>query len=168
MRAHMCLARALDPERPFSTLLPPPQISINTWVAPTLRLDMPKALADEVVATMKPLLEEWTGALLEWWIAARRSLVFVDGSQSHRSVGKLTDPAHVVTTRRHRGAGADRHQRHPHLPPRGHHSGTALIARYPLVGLDWPPTHIRSTDWLAPTIITRWDNRSTSTWPTPT
>lgn len=50
------------------------QISINTWVAPTLQLDMAKALADEVVATMQPLLEEWTGASSEWWIAARSVL----------------------------------------------------------------------------------------------
>ena len=41
--------------------LDPTEISINTWVAPTLRLDLPPALAAEVVATLKPILEEWSG-----------------------------------------------------------------------------------------------------------
>lgn len=41
--------------------LDPAEISINTWVAPTLRLDLPPALATEVVGTLKPILEEWSG-----------------------------------------------------------------------------------------------------------
>ena len=41
--------------------LDPTEISINTWVAPTLRLDLPPALAAEVVGTLKPILEAWSG-----------------------------------------------------------------------------------------------------------
>lgn len=41
--------------------LDPSEISINTWVSPTLRLDLPPALASEVVGTLKPILESWCG-----------------------------------------------------------------------------------------------------------
>lgn len=62
-----CIDRYVDPptnKLPWNSNTPrlSPQISINTWAAPTFRLDLPKELADEVVQTMKSLLEEWTGA----------------------------------------------------------------------------------------------------------
>lgn len=41
--------------------LDPTEVVINTWVAPTLRLDLPPALAVEVVGTLKPILEKWSG-----------------------------------------------------------------------------------------------------------
>ena len=39
----------------------PFEVSINTWLAPTYKLDYPPALANEIVDTIKPLLETWTG-----------------------------------------------------------------------------------------------------------
>ena len=41
--------------------LDPTEITIPTWVTPTLRLDLPPALAAEVVDTLKPILEKWSG-----------------------------------------------------------------------------------------------------------
>lgn len=112
-------AHCLDANEPLL------QISINTWVAPTFRLDLPKELAEEVVQTMKPILEEWTGACAcmqsvdGMHIIYRRVCLSISGKEQ---IFRLIHMA-VRNNRRHQGAGADGHQRHPHLPPRGHHPG---------------------------------------------
>ena len=37
------------------------EVSINTWLAPTYKLDYSPELTEEIYATMKPILEEWSG-----------------------------------------------------------------------------------------------------------
>jgi hypothetical protein len=45
--------------------LNPIEVSINTWAAPTYKLDYPEDLTEEIYATIKPILEEWSGKPME-------------------------------------------------------------------------------------------------------
>jgi hypothetical protein len=39
----------------------PIEVSINTWVAPTYKMDYSPELTQEIYDTIKPILEEWSG-----------------------------------------------------------------------------------------------------------
>lgn len=41
--------------------LNPIEVSINTWQAPTYKLDYPEDLTQEIYDTIRPILESWSG-----------------------------------------------------------------------------------------------------------
>lgn len=54
-RSGLCAVQAVEEK------LNPIEVSINTWVAPTYKLEYSPDLHDEILHTFKPILEEWSG-----------------------------------------------------------------------------------------------------------